>query len=112
MRNLKKIIENKILSTGFDVVGFSNHYVNKNTKENYFNFLKKNHHGEMKWLENHYEKKINPKKVWDEVQTIVMIGMNYCPEQNPLKYNKYKNRSNISVYAKNKDYHNVIKKNC
>ena len=43
MRNLKKIIESKILSTGFDVVGFSNPYVDKNTKENYFNFLKKNH---------------------------------------------------------------------
>ena len=110
MRNLKKIIEDKILSTGFDVVGFSDTCVDKNTKENYFNFLKKNHHGDMKWLESHYEKKINPKKVWDEVQTIVMIGMNYCPKQNPLQYNNYQNTSNISVYAKNEDYHNVIKK--
>ena len=39
----------------------------------------------MKWLERHYEKKINPKKLWDKVKTIVVVGQNYSPPSNPIK---------------------------
>ena len=64
----------------------------------------------MGWLENHYEKKINPKKVWSEVKTIVVIGLNYAPRFNPLLKNDLKKKANISVYAHQKDYHVVIGK--
>ena len=39
-----------------------------------------------------------------------MIGLNYAPKENPLKINELKNIANISVYAKNRDYHEVISK--
>ena len=65
----------------------------------------------MKWLERHYEKKKNPKKIWDKVKTIIVIGLNLdAPKDNPLKINELKNVANISVYAKNRDYHEVISK--
>ena len=46
----------------------------------------------MGWLENHYEKKINPKKIWSEVKTIIVIGLNYAPRFNPLLKNDLKKK--------------------
>ena len=109
MKDLKKIITQKIISSGFDTVGFSIPEVNSTTKQRYQEFLSKNYHAEMKWLERHYEKKINPKKVWDKVETIIVIGLNYTPRNNPLVLNNIKDFANISVYAQNIDYHKIIK---
>ena len=46
----------------------------------------------MGWLENHFEKKVNPKKVWDKVKTVMVIGLNYAPEFNPLIKNNLKKK--------------------
>ncbi len=108
MEELKKKLKKKIFSLGFDVFGFTNAKVSFDAKKNYLEFLNKNYHGEMKWLERHYEKKINPKKVWEKVETIIVIGQNYTPNINPLKFNQNKKTANISVYAQNHDYHNII----
>ncbi len=62
----------------------------------------------MKWLERHYPKKSNPKKIWEEVKTIIVVGLNYAPKENPIELNNFKDMANISVYARNKDYHKVI----
>ena len=110
MKNLKKIIKYKVLSLGFDVVGFSKPQIDSNTKKNYLNFLKKNFHGDMQWLEYHYDKKVNPLKYWENVKTVMMQGINYSPESNPLDSNDHLSIPNISVYAKNKDYHDLIRK--
>ena len=63
----------------------------------------------MKWLERHFEKKVNPKKIWDKVETVIVVGLNYSPETNPLRFNADKSAANISVYAQNYDYHDFIK---
>ena len=110
MMNLKKKINNKISELGFDVIGYTQPIVDTKTKMEYREFLKKKFHGQMGWLENHYEKKINPKKVWSEVKTIIVIGLNYAPRFNPLLKNDLKKKANISVYAHQKDYHVVIGK--
>ena len=52
-------------------------------------------------------KKVNPKKVWNKVKTIIVIGLNYAPKFNPLIKNNLK-KANISVYAHQRDYHDVI----
>ena len=108
MEKFKNKIRKKILDIGFDSVGFTKPTVDLKTSKDFKNFLNKNYHGEMKWLERHYEKKKNPKKIWEEVKTIIVVGLNYAPQDNPLKINNFKEKANISVYAKNKDYHFII----
>ncbi len=108
MKDLKKKIKTKIYKIGFDIVTFSRPYVDSETKKRYLEFLHKNYHGDMRWLERHYEKKIDPKKVWEEVETIAIVGHNYTPKDNPLKLNCNKDLANISVYAQNEDYHDII----
>ena len=90
MNNLKKNIKKEILKLGFDSIGYSEPYVDEKTKQRYKNFLNKNYHGDMKWLERHFEKKTNPKKIWDKVETIIVLGQNYGPKDNPLFLNKDK----------------------
>ena len=109
MKNLKKNIQKEIIKLGFDSIGYSEPYVDEKTKQRYKNFLNKNYHGDMKWLERHFEKKTNPKKIWDKVETIIVLGQNYGPKENPLFLNKDKNHGNISIYAQDEDYHSVIK---
>ncbi len=109
MEELKKKLKKIIFDLGFDVLGFSKPYVEKKTRRQYLNFLNKNFHGDMKWLERHYQKKINPKKIWDQVETILVLGLNYAPPSNPISNNYLKNKANISVYAHNQDYHIIIK---
>ena len=59
MKNLKKNIQKEIINLGFDSIGYSEPYVDEKTKQRYKNFLNKNYHGDMKWLERHFEKKTN-----------------------------------------------------
>ena len=58
-------------------VGFTKPIVEKTSRE-LKNFLDKNHHGEMKWLERHYEKKKIQKKFGIEVKTII-VRIELCP---------------------------------
>ena len=62
MEKFKNKIRKKILDIGFDSVGFTKPTVDLKTSTEFKNFLNKNYHGEMKWLERHYEKKKNQKK--------------------------------------------------
>jgi len=50
-----------------------------------------------------------PKALWPEVRSILLLGMNYGPETNPLALLDDKTSANISVYARNRDYHDLIK---
>ncbi len=109
MNDLKNKICLKLQSFGFDVVGITKPKVNKDTIDNYNLFLKKKYHGDMYWLENHQKAKKNPFKIWNEVKTVIVLGLNYSPGYNPLVHNNEINYANISVYAQNEDYHTIIK---
>tara|TARA_Y100000589_G_scaffold284757_1_gene283854 strand:- start:553 stop:1668 length:1116 start_codon:yes stop_codon:yes gene_type:complete len=109
MHDLKEKIKQKSRELGFDSIGFTKPNVDNQTKRQFKKFLKRNYHGEMKWLERHYQKKINPKMIWNEVETVIVLGLNYGPKVNPILKNKSKKNANASIYANNKDYHNIIK---
>ncbi|MFZ4678668.1 MAG: tRNA epoxyqueuosine(34) reductase QueG [Flavobacterium sp.] len=68
------------------------------------NWLNKNHHGEMKYMENHFDKRLNPTLLVDDAKSVISLLLNYYPSeiQNPDSYK-------ISKYAYGQDYHFVIK---
>jgi epoxyqueuosine reductase len=53
---------------------------------------------------------MDPRVLWPGVRSIIMLGINYGPDENPLDILKARTRGAISVYAKGDDYHDVIKK--
>jgi epoxyqueuosine reductase len=69
-------------------------------------FVAENRHGEMDWLAERRDQRADPQKLWPEVRAIIMLGMNYGPDfLAPVAPDS----GNISVYARNRDYHDVIK---
>jgi epoxyqueuosine reductase len=63
----------------------------------------------MAWMETTAERRGDPRVLWPEVRSIVMLGINYGPEQDPRAILQQRSRAAISVYAKGDDYHDVIK---
>ena len=64
----------------------------------------------MTWLSDRIEWRENPKTLWPEAKSVILLAQSYAPVHNPMDVLKYPSKAAISVYAQNKDYHVVIKK--
>jgi epoxyqueuosine reductase len=72
-------------------------------------FLAAGAHGDMAWLKANAERRADPRAMWAEMRSIVMLGVNYGPDEDPLAILKRRSRGDISVYARGDDYHELIK---
>jgi epoxyqueuosine reductase len=72
-------------------------------------FIAEGGHGDMDWLAHAPERRVDPRTLWPEVKSIVMLGLNYGPAHDPLAILAQRQRGAISVYAQGDDYHDVIK---
>jgi epoxyqueuosine reductase len=73
-------------------------------------FLDAGAHGDMDWLANDPARRASPLVLWSEVRSVIMLGLNYGPDDDPLALLERKSHGNISVYARGDDYHDLIKK--
>ncbi len=108
--SIKENICNKGLEAGFDTVGFCSAELPAKTGENLSEFLSKNYHGDMRWMVEKAQWRSSPSSLWPEAKSVIMLGHNYAPDYNPLDKLAQKNTGNISCYAQNEDYHDIIKK--
>ena len=69
------------------------------------NWLNRNHHGEMGYMANHFDKRLDPTKLVDGAKSVISVLLNYYPEQIQIDNKAPK----ISKYAYGSDYHFVIK---
>jgi epoxyqueuosine reductase len=53
---------------------------------------------------------MDPRALWPDVRSVIMLGVNYGPDENPFAILQQRTRGAISVYAQGDDYHDVIKK--
>jgi epoxyqueuosine reductase len=72
-------------------------------------FLQLGHHGDMMWMEQRAAQRSDPKSLWPDVRSIIMLGMSYAPAQDPLQHHNQSDIGVISVYAQGRDYHDVLK---
>ncbi len=72
-------------------------------------FLREGAHGDMEWMARHPERRGDPRGLWPGVRSVVMLGINYAPSEDPLAILKERTRGAISVYAQGDDYHELIK---
>eukprot|EP00903_Cladosiphon_okamuranus_P000944 g942.t1 len=76
-------------------------------------FLNKGYHGSMGWMAETSERRSAPAALWPEVRSVIMLAMNYGPddrpEHHPLAHLKDPGAGGISVYARHRDYHDIIK---
>ena len=72
-------------------------------------FVAQGRHGTMGWMEGTMPRRIRPEAMWEAARSAVVLGMNYGPETDPLENLDHPDRATISVYARNRDYHDVMK---
>jgi epoxyqueuosine reductase len=72
-------------------------------------FLADGLHGDMIWLETTAARRVAPDALWPDVRSVIMLGMNYGPDEDPLAVLQQKDCGAISVYARGEDYHELIK---
>jgi epoxyqueuosine reductase len=71
-------------------------------------FLASGAHGDMAWMATNVERRGDPRALWPDVRSIVVLGINYGPQEDPLAVLQYRSRGAISVYARGDDYHDLI----
>lgn len=72
-------------------------------------FVDRKHHGTMDWLETTLERRSHPQILWAEAKSAIVLGLNYGPDTDPLVTLSEPSLGTISVYARNRDYHGIIK---
>ncbi|NBV61662.1 MAG: tRNA epoxyqueuosine(34) reductase QueG [Rhodobacteraceae bacterium] len=73
-------------------------------------FLERGYHGQMGWLAERSHWRGNPAALWPEARSVLMLAENYGPIADPRAVLTARERGAISVYAQNRDYHDVVKK--
>ncbi|AXT28641.1 tRNA epoxyqueuosine(34) reductase QueG [Ruegeria sp. AD91A] len=73
-------------------------------------YLDAGYHGQMGWMAARTQWRGDPAALWPEAQSVVMLAESYTPEHDPTEILNHPDRGAISVYAQNKDYHDLVKK--
>lgn len=107
---LKAALAAEARTNGFSTLGVTDPDSITGARERLQTFLDAGAHGDMDWLANEPARRASPKVLWSEVRSVIMLGLNYGPDENPLALLERKTIGNISVYARGDDYHDLIKK--
>jgi epoxyqueuosine reductase len=73
-------------------------------------WLEAGYHGQMGWMERRVDWRGDPAALWPEARSVLMLAESYAPQSDPMKRLAWRDRGVISVYAQNRDYHDLVKK--
>jgi epoxyqueuosine reductase len=107
--NLVNALRKKAQAEGFVACQIAPARLSDQTRERFARWLADGSHGEMLWMENRADQRGSPQTLWDQVRSIIMLGMSYAPDHDPMALADTPDRARISVYAQGRDYHDVVK---
>ena len=110
MTDLRAAIRDEALKLGFDAVGFAPATLSDDARDNLAAFIADGRHGEMQWLEEKADRRSDPQVLWSEARSVIVLGLNYAPANDPFDFKERPETGNISVYARHRDYHDTVKK--
>src|SRR5258705_1353162 len=108
--DLNAALASEASALGFDCVGVTSPDAIAEAAGHFRAFLDTGAHGEMDWLAANPERRADPRGLWPAVRSVIMLGVNYGPDENPLAILESRASGAISVYAQGEDYHDLIKK--
>jgi epoxyqueuosine reductase len=106
---LKAALVEAARAQGFDAIGVARPDAIPDAAARLREFLEAGAHGDMEWMAAKADRRGDPRTLWPEVRSVVVLGINYGPDSDPLSILKQRSRGAISVYAQGDDYHEVIK---
>jgi epoxyqueuosine reductase len=107
--DLREAIRERARAEGFEAVGFAVARAPVGAPEGLAEFLAAGHHGDMAWMATTAERRSRPENLWSEAKSVITLGANYAPADDPLLALERKERGVVSVYAQGRDYHDVLK---
>ncbi|WP_306259417.1 tRNA epoxyqueuosine(34) reductase QueG [Pararhizobium sp. IMCC21322] len=109
MEKILSDLRKDVQEYGFDAMAICPAHLPDHIAENLATFLGDKRHGSMAWMEETAARRADPRTLWPEAKSVIMLAMNYGPDDNPLPQLQRKSEGTISVYAQNRDYHDIIK---
>ncbi|MFQ3597578.1 MAG: tRNA epoxyqueuosine(34) reductase QueG [Chloroherpetonaceae bacterium] len=103
-RDYSRQIKARALELGFSAAGISRAEALSDEARKLEQWLAKDMHGEMRYMEEHFEKRVNPTILFPDAKSVVSVLANYVPPEMPTA-----TEGKVSIYAQGKDYHSVIK---
>jgi epoxyqueuosine reductase len=108
--DLKAALAREARALGFDCAGVTAPDAIAEAGRYFHEFLDAGAHGDMGWLAAQPQRRTDPRGLWPDVRSVIMLGVNYGPDEDPLAILEQRSRGAISVYARGDDYHDLIKK--
>ncbi len=106
---LRRELEERAKALGFDELRITEAALPERVRREYRQFVEADLAGEMGWLVREPERREDPRGLWPEARTAICLAMNYGPGGDPLDGLRDGERGYISVYARGRDYHEVMK---
>jgi epoxyqueuosine reductase len=106
---LKAALAGEARALGFDCIGVTAPEAIADAARHFHAFIDAGAHGDMEWLADRPQRRTDPRGLWPEVRAVIMLGVNYGPDQDPLAILQQRSCGAISVYAQGDDYHDLIK---
>jgi epoxyqueuosine reductase len=103
-------IRDRAKSLGFDSCGFTSAGGDPAWPGRLTDFVEAGHHGDMDWMERRAEQRSDPQTLWPGARSVITLAMSYAPAHDPLDDLQHRDRGVISVYARGRDYHDLVKK--
>ena len=107
--DLASFVKAEAARLGLDAAGITSPAAIASAAPRLAQFLAEGRHGDMTWMAANADRRASPCVLWPEARSIVMLGLNYAPAQDPLAVLADTQRAAISVYAQGRDYHDVLK---
>ena len=107
---LTRRLRDRALAEGFAAMGVTGPDAIPEAPERLSRWLAEGMHGQMGWMEARRAWRADPRALWPEARSVVMLAEGYAPEGDPLEATRHPDRGAISVYARGRDYHDVVKK--
>ncbi|MCE7027651.1 tRNA epoxyqueuosine(34) reductase QueG [Jiella avicenniae] len=109
LASLKDFVGDDARRLGFEASGIADASGNLLAGERLAEFVAEGRHGTMGWMPETLDRRRSPRDLWPDVRSIVVLAMNYGPDEDPLEILDRPERGAISVYARHRDYHDVVK---
>src|SRR3954465_2619825 len=110
MNRLRAALEREARALGFDCIGVTEPGTIESAGKYFLEFIASRGHGDIDWLAAQPERRVDPRGLWSDVRSVIMLGVNYGPDSDPLTILQQRTRAAVSVYAQGDDYHDLIKK--
>jgi len=105
----RPLIRDRALALGFDAIGFCPAELGPEAHQRLSEFLSAGQHGDMGWLAGRAQQRSQPRALWRQARSVIVLGVSYAPDDDPLAALQQPDCGSISIYARNRDYHSLVK---